>query len=130
MVWPPTGKTCREMGHINQFQSEQMFGARIYHYPYVFPSQVKMKIAYYQTWSSIIPNYWKDLYVPWMRAKTETDKLRVEAPFLGVNEWLPERRGPAYTKEFTGKHPDGIERIRKQLDERILEEAMRLGVLP
>lgn len=129
MFWPPTGRTCKEMGHINQFQSEQMFGIRIFHYPYVFPSQVKMKIAYYQTWSSIIPNYWSNLYIPWMRAKTEEDKLRVEAPFLGVNEWLPVRRGPAFTQRFDGTHPEGIERIKDQINDRIAREAKSLGVL-
>jgi hypothetical protein len=65
-----------------------------------------------------------------MRAKTEDEKLRVEAPFLGVNEWLPARRGPAFTQGFEGTHPEGIERIRDQINDRIAREAKSLGVLP
>lgn len=130
MLWPPTNKTCKEMGHINQFMSEKMFGIRIYHYPYVFPTQAKVKVDYYQSWggSGIISNYWNNLFVPWMRAKTETDKLNVEQPYLGVQEWVPARRGPAFTKLFSGKHPESIEKSLVYLQQRIADECKLLGI--
>lgn len=131
---PPTmainGVKCRDLGHINQFQSEKMFDIRIFHYPYVFPTQAKVKVDYYQSWggSGIISNYWDNLFVPWMRAKTEQEKLKVEQPYLGVQEWIPSRRGPAFTKAFDGKHPDVIESIKLNLEQRIQDECKLLGI--
>lgn len=128
---PNTGKTCKEMGHLDHFQSEKMFGIRIFHYPYVFPTQAKVKIDYYKSWggSGIISNYWENLFVPWMRATTEEEKLKVETPYLGVQEWKPERRGPAYTVKFIGKHPESIEKSLQQLEERIKNESRLLGII-
>jgi len=132
---PPTmvlnnGKTCREMGHVDHYQSEKMFGIRIYHYPYVFPTQAKVKVDYYQSWggSGIIANYWNSLFVPWMRAKTEEEKLKIEQPTKGVQEWVPSRRPPAFTKLFVGKHPEVIENIKDKLNERIKNEGIKLGI--
>jgi hypothetical protein len=128
MMWPPTKKTCKEMGHIDQFQSEKMFGIRIYHYPYVFPSQVKMKIDYYSSWTEIIPNYWNGLFVPWMRAKSNEEKLIIEQPTKGVQEWTPNRRGPAFTTQFLGKHPEVIEKSISQFIEKINQEKIKFGI--
>lgn len=130
MIWPLTGNSCKEMGHINQFQSEKMFGVRIFHYPYVFPTQAKVKVDYYQSWggNGIISNYWNALFVPWMRAKTEQEKLAAEQPYLGVQEWVPSRRGPAFTVKFNGRHPDVIENSRALLEKRIADECILLGI--
>jgi hypothetical protein len=132
---PPTmvmsnGKTCKEISHINQFESEKLFGARIYHYPYVFPSQAKVKIDYYKSWggSGIISNYWENIFVPWIRAQTEEEKLKIEAPYLGVQEWIPSRRGPAFTKAFNGRHPDCVENNLEKLNQRIQKEIVEFGI--
>ena len=129
MLWPPTGKSCKEMGHVDHFQSEKLFGVRIYHYPYVFPSQVKLKIEYYSSWTQIIENYWDVLFVPWMKAQTEEEKLKIEKPTLGVQEWKPENRGPAFTAKFNGTHPEIIIKSIDKLKERIYKESIALGII-
>lgn len=129
MVWPPTGRLCREMGHINHYTTDS-WGIRIYHYSHTFPKQVKAKMDYYKSWggSGIISNYWNSLYVPWMRAKTEAEKLRIERPTLGVQEWTPDRRGSAFTASFNGQHPNAIVKAMPALKERIKNEGIELGV--
>ena len=130
MIWPLTGKKCRDMGHIDH-NTTDLWGIRIYHYSHVFPKQVKAKLDYYKMrgGSSIISNYWENLYVPWLKAKTEEDKLKIEAPTLGVQEWTPERRGPAYTKKFEGVHPNIIIAATQKLNDKISEETKELGIL-
>ena len=129
-IWPLTNKTCKEMGHINQFQSEKMFGIRIFHYPYVFPSQAKAKFDYYKSWggAGIISNIWDNIYVPWMRAKTDEEKLKVEQPYGGVQEWIFSRRGPAFTVRFNGRHPEVIEKSLSLFNQRIMSETKKLGI--
>ena len=129
MIWPPTGKTCKDMGHINHKTTES-WGIHIYHYSHVFPKQVKAKMDYYKSWggSGIISNYWDGLFVPWMRATTEQEKLIIEQPTLGVQEWTPQRRGPAFTKEFKGRHPNTIIKAMGDLKQRIQDEGVELGI--
>lgn len=129
MIWPPTGKTCRQMGHVD-FKTTDSWGIRIYHYSHVFPKQVKAKMDYYKSWggSGIISNYWNRLFVPWMRTDVEAEKLTIERPTQGVQEWTPERRGPAYTAAFKGQHPDAIVKAMPQLKERIKKEGIELGI--
>ena len=129
MIWPPTGKKCRDMGHVD-FHTTDSWGIRIYHYSHVFPTQVKAKMNYYyqRDPNGIIQDYWNSLYVPWMRANTEAEKLQIEQPTKGVQEWLPHRRGPAFTKKFEGIHPKSIQDAIPQLEKRINEEKVRLGV--
>lgn len=129
MIWPPTGKTCKEMGHINHSTTES-WGIRIYHYPYVFPTQAKTKVDYYKSWggNGIIANYWENVFVPWVQAKTEKEKLRIEQPYQGVQEWIPSRRGPAFTKKFLGSHPEIIEKSMSKLTERIKKEKEEFGI--
>jgi hypothetical protein len=129
MIWPPTGKKCRDMGHVDHFATDS-WGIRIYHYSHVFPKQVKAKIEYYKMrgGSSIISNYWDSLYVPWLKAITEEDKLNIETPTLGVQEWTPERRGPAYTQKFNGMHPDAIIKAMNELKEKIENEKKELNI--
>ena len=129
MIWPPTGKICREMGHVNYLTTDS-WDIRIYHYSHTFPKQVKAKMDYYKSWggSGIISNYWDKLFVPWMRANTEAEKLAIEQPTLGVQEWIPQRRGPAFTRQFNGTHPDAIENARTELEQRIKKECAELGI--
>jgi hypothetical protein len=129
MLWPPTKKRCRDMGHIDHNTTDK-WGIRIYHYSFVFPAQVKAKTVYYRQrgGAGIIGQYWDKLFVPWMRAKTEKDKLKVEKPTLGVQVWTPNRRGPAFTKRFEGKHPKAIEKSIPSLEKRIQEQGHELGI--
>jgi hypothetical protein len=131
MIWPPTGSTCAEMGHINHMETDS-WGIRIWHYSHVFPKQVKAKMDYYKSWggSGIISNYWDNLYVPWMRASTEEEKLNIEKlpQFVGVQEWIPQRRGPAFTARFDGKHPEAVDKAISTLKKRIEKEAIELKI--
>lgn len=129
MIWPPTGKKCREMGHVNHNVTDK-WGIRIFHYSFVFPTQVKAKTKYYYDRSpkGIISNYWDRLFVPWMRAKTDQEKHQVELPTRGVHVWLPNRRGEAFTKNFAGKHPEAVEKSIPKLEQRILDECNKLGI--
>jgi hypothetical protein len=127
MIWPPTGKTCKEMGHID-FNETSSWGIRIYHYCSVFPTQVKAKSEYYKSWGGNgIIDLWS-LYVKWMRASTDIEKELIEQPTLGVQEWVPSRRGPAFTKIFTGNHPLAIEKNKIKLKQRILDEGGKLKI--
>jgi hypothetical protein len=129
MIWPPTGKKCVEMGHLSHRETEKM-GIYIYHYSHTFPEQVKAKMNYYYQRDpcGIIGDYWNKLFVPWMNAETEAEKLLIEKPTLGVQEWLPHRRGPAYTKAFNGSHPEAIEKNKDKLIQRIDNECKKLGI--
>jgi len=127
MIWPPTGKTCKEMGHVDHWTTNK-WGIWIYHYSHLPPKRVKEKMGYYNSFSKTIQNYWDRLYVPWMRAETEAEKLAVEQPFLGVQEWTPDRRGPAFTAAFSGEHPEVIQRARARIEEQIRMECEELGV--
>lgn len=128
MWWPSTGKTCREMGHVDHWETNQ-WGIWIYHYSHLPPKRVKEKMGYYASFSTTIKDYWNRLYVPWMRAETEQEKLAVEQPFKGVQEWTPERRGPAFTAAFDGEHPDVIRASRSAIEEQIRRECEELGII-
>lgn len=129
MIWPPTGKKCKEMGHVDHNTTDK-WGVRIFHYSFVFPTQVKAKTVYYYNRDprGIVPNYWDSLFVPWMRATDDVDKAIIEKPTRGVHVWLPQRRGDAYTKLFNGKHPDAIEKSIPRLEQRIKDEGRKLGI--
>lgn len=129
MLWPPTGKTCKEMGHVNHHITDS-WGIRIFHYSFVFPSQVKAKTLYYYNRDprGIVCDYWNNLFVPWMRSNSYGEKHKVEIPTQGVHVWLPNRRGPAFTEEFKEKHPKLIENSRKDIDKRILDEKKTFGI--
>jgi len=127
MVWPPTGKTCKEMGHVD-FMETDSWGIRIYHYCSVFPTQVKAKSEYYRAWGGQgIIDLW-DLYTRWMRAPDDAGKIAAEQPTKGVQEWIPSRRGPAFTAPFVGEHPEAIRKAMDALKARIRREGEELGI--
>jgi hypothetical protein len=127
MIWPLTGKTCKEMGHVD-FMATDAMGIRIYHYCSVFPKQVKAKSEYYRAWGGQgIIDLWS-LYVSWMRASTDAEKVSIEQPTKGVQEWVPSRRGPAFTQPFTGEHPEAICKAMNTLKMRIHKEGEELGI--
>lgn len=127
MNWPLTNQTCKQMGHVNHITTGS-WGIYIYHYSHLPPKRIKEKMDYYTSFSQTIQNYWERLYVPWLQAKTEEEKLAVEQPFLGVQEWTPDRRGPAFTVKFDGEHPKIIQSARQQIEQQIKKECKELGI--
>lgn len=129
MIWPPTGQTCKQMGHVGHHTTDK-WGVRIFHYSFVFPTQVKAKTKFYydRDPKGIVPQYWDKLFVPWMRAENNEDKYIIEKPTQGVHVWLPHRRGDCYTKPYSGKHPEMIEKSIPALQKRIQEEGEKLGI--
>lgn len=132
MWFMPENKTCKEIGHIDHYTTDN-WGIRIYHYSHVFPSQVKAKMAYYYSRdpNGIIKKYWDNLYVPWMKAKTEQEKLNIEIlpQFQGVQENTPQIRGEAYTKQFDNEHPEIIKKYMFELKEIYNKEIIQYGLL-
>jgi len=126
LIWAPNGKTCREMGHVD---GEKELGVRIYHFSHMPPKRMRHKSDYYQ-WlsSSILPNYFNRVYVPWMRARTDEERLNVEKQFEGVQEFKKECRSPAYTLPFQGKLPDIIEKNKSLIEAQINLERGELGI--
>ena len=96
-----------ERKHID---SEVMFYTHkvyIHHYSYVFPSQVKKKIAYYKACVSknnCIDDYFNRVYLPWVRG-TEKQRVAIEQIYKGVHEFKPNIRGSCFTQRWLGSHP-------------------------
>lgn len=104
----PEGSAVLPDKHLDSDTLWDKYGIQMYHYSYVFPRQVKEKIAYYKAKVSrenCHPNYYEDIYLPWVRG----DKS-VELAWCGVHEFRPMSRGDAYTQKFEGAHPALIER--------------------
>jgi len=97
---------------------------QMYHYSYVFPSQVKNKLEYYRANVSkgfCHPDYYDSIYSPWVTGD-DTTKNKIENSWNGVHEFLPSIREETYTKEFTGEHPLPIKNKIEQYKLRIREE--------
>lgn len=104
---------------------------RFAHYSYVYPSQVKAKIGYYESWGAgVIKNYFREVYRAWVLGDAVT-RQQIENKYDGVHEWLPARRGDARTYPFVGEHPRHIERTIPALQRRFAWEVneMREGRL-
>ncbi len=111
---PPTIDYKRniEKKHINSELLYSFTGAQMYHYSYVFPNQVKKKIAYYKAKVSqynCLDDYYENVYLPWVKG-SDADRMQIENVYRGVHEWKPEVRGDCFTAEFTGEHPEAIVR--------------------
>lgn len=110
--------------HINSDIFYKMTGVEMYHYSYVFPKQVKNKIEYYKAKVSLdkcIDNYYNFIFVPWIHGN-ELEKYEIEKKYLGVHEFKPEFRGDCFTAEFSGIHPESIERNLRDLKTKTKEE--------
>lgn len=86
------------------------FGVEMYHYSYVFPTQVYEKIRYYKSAVSqdvYIDDYFKNIYLPWVLGTSE-DRVLIENKYDGVHDFKPHVRGSCRTESFNGKHPDII----------------------
>jgi len=125
---PPTIEYPKNANIIQKHVDSDTFfkqtGVEMYHYSYVFPSQVKNKIQYYKAKVSIdkcIDNYYNLIYIPWINAD-EFGKYEIEKKYLGVHEFKPQFRGSCFTAEFDGKHPESVSKNFKELTDRLQEE--------
>jgi glycosyltransferase involved in cell wall biosynthesis len=118
---PPTinatdGRPWRLHRHLNHKETARL-GLRFHHYSYVFPSQMRAKAEYYASMGGTIPDYFDNVYKPWVLGD-EVEKLRVEKKFDGVHNWKPSARGPCWTVPFTGEHPAEIQAAMPELQAR------------
>lgn len=128
---PPTinsskdGKPWRAHKHLPHWEIDAATGIRIFHYSFVFPSQVEMKYLYYDnlTRGHVVQDGFRRLYLPWMRAD-EKGKFRIEKEFQGVHHLVRGDNGQCvcHTIKYGGKHPQWIEDNRAALEARIREE--------
>ena len=96
--------------HLSSELLSGTFGVRMYHYSYVFPRQVREKVAYYKAAVSkenCIDNYFETIYMPWVLGD-DAAKTSIENTHNGVHEFKPHVRGECRTKPFVGEHPDVI----------------------
>ena len=99
----PEGTETLPEKHLDSDTLWSEHGVQMYHYSYVFPRQVREKIAYYKAKVSkenCHSNYYEDIYLPWVRGVKS-----VEQYWQGVHEFRPQSRGDAYTEKFKGEHP-------------------------
>ena len=113
--------------HIDSETFYRKTGVEMYHYSYVFPKQVKNKIQYYKAKVSMfkcIDDYYENVFSPWV-SSSELDRYDIEKKYSGVHEWKPEYRGPCFTADFEGTHPEAIvnsmndfkDRMNRELEE-------------
>jgi hypothetical protein len=98
-----------EKKHLTSDYICKKYGIQMYHYSYVFPTQVYTKISYYANSlnkNGIIPNYFERVYLPWINDCAHRNEI--EKTFNGVHEYLPFRRGPCFTERFELAHPESI----------------------
>lgn len=123
---PPTinYKGQIELKHINSDMLYSYTGAQMYHYSYVFPDQVRKKVAYYKAKVSrynCLDDYYETIYLPWVIG-SETDRYHIENKYRGVHEWKPEIRGDCFTTLFNEKHPESIIRDMEELKQKFYEQ--------
>ena len=127
---PPTIRYPSNSNIVKKhIDSETLFnetGVQMYHYSYVFPTQVSTKIGYYKdsiSKQNCIDNYFNEVYLLWVLGDNN-QKKEIESKFLGVHEFKPHVRGECYTTKFEGVHPESInknieilkDKFKKQLD--------------
>ena len=124
---PPTMKYSSDIQekHIDSETFYYLTGVLMYHYSYVFPHQVAKKVGYYKdsvSKQNCIDNYFEKIYLPWVNGSIQ-DRIEIENTYLGVHEFNPWVRGECRTTDFTGTHPESIDknkihnRIHKELGE-------------
>jgi glycosyltransferase involved in cell wall biosynthesis len=127
---PPTivysdGNRTRGRGHIDSDEARDYHGVSMCHYSYVWPSQVKSKIEYYKakvSMSNCIPDFYESYWLPWLKSDSLEEKWEIESKIMGLHEFKPEVRGPAFTKTYTGDHPAAIIESLDVLKSRIAKE--------
>jgi len=127
---PPTiqyrgGQMTRGKTHIDSDEARDMYQISMCHYSYVWPSQVKSKIEYYRSKVSMqncIPDFYESYWLPWTKSTDINEKWDLEKRILGMHEFKPDIRGPAFTKNFVGSHPSSIIDSIDELKNRIQRE--------
>lgn len=127
---PPTisyrdGSTTRGNSHVDSDEARDFYEVSMCHYSYVWPSQVKSKIEYYKAKVSMqncIPDFYENYWLPWVKSTSIEEKWDLEKKILGMHEFKPEIRGPAFTKKFVGDHPTSILKSIIELEDRIQRE--------
>jgi len=69
-----------------------------------------------------IPNFYESYWLPWTRTKDIEEKWNIEQKILGMHEFKPDIRGPAFTKPYTGIQPSSIIKNKETLLDRIERE--------
>ena len=69
-----------------------------------------------------IPDFYESYWLPWTKTNNIEEKWKIEQQILGMHEFKPEIRGPAFTKSYTCKHPIEIIRNIDTLRDRINQE--------
>lgn len=106
--------------HIDSETLYNKTGVQMYHYSYVFPTQVYTKIGYYKdsvSRENCIDNYFNSIYLPWVTGSYE-NKKEIETRFMGVHEFKPHVRGECYTDKFLLEHPESIQKNMSKLIEK------------
>ena len=119
-IKPQEGTPVLPPKHLDSDTLWNNYGIQMYHYSYVFPSQVKNKLEYYKakvSRNNCHPNYFNEIYLPWITGNKEVEKA-----WNGVHEFLPQIRGHSYTEPFPGTHPDSIRDNMINLELRISNE--------
>lgn len=118
---PPTIKYPNNseiiLKHVDSDTLYNKTGIQMYHYSYVFPTQVFTKVNYYKdsvSKDNCIDNYFNSIYLPWVIA-SDINKKEIENKFMGVHEFKPHVRGECYTEKFISNHPESINRNMAQL---------------
>jgi len=108
--------------HLDSDTLWDKHGVRMYHYSYVFPTQVKNKLEYYKekvNRYNCHPNYFNEIYLPWITGDSVT-RMNVEKSWRGVHEFIS--RDDSYTKFFVGDHPEPITASLTELENRVQHE--------
>jgi hypothetical protein len=92
-----------------------------FHYSYVFAKSVLAKSEYYATNGLCIENWFERVWLPWVIGD-DAKKQEIENEQDGTHEWRKELRGDARTSLFTGQHPESIQQVMPQLQERFNRE--------
>lgn len=127
---PPTisyidGNKTGGIGHVDSDEARDYYDVSMCHYSYVWPSQVKSKIEYYKAKVSMqncIPDFYENYWLPWTKTNSLEEKWNIEKKILGMHEFKPEIRGPAFTKQYVGEHPESINLCKDILINRINKE--------
>lgn len=113
--------------HLNFNVLANIYNIRMYHYSYVFPLQVYQKVKYYKeeiSKENCIDNYFDNIYLPWVLGD-DLKKQEIEDKYMGVHEFIPEKRGNAFSARFTSTHPkiilDNIEKLKQTFDKQLEE---------
>lgn len=121
---PPTIQYPHDLNikpkHIDSDTLYYKTGIQMYHYSYVFPTQVYTKVNYYKdsvSRDNCIDNYFNEIYYPWVNG-SDKDKKTIENRYKGVHEFKPHVRGECYTENFTFGHPESIERNMVELKDK------------